>query len=167
MDEGPLTTEEIGQLRRFFEVEKIKKKKMLYSQLMDGGEFEAFVQLYTPDCHCEWGPFGTHDGHEGVRKITGFMGGRPQFNWLHMTTNLWVELTGPDTASSRCYLHDVITEPHPNISPTARYAVYEEDWVKIDGDWKIRNHRIYFLWPTREKEATDAFASKMVPTALA
>ena len=167
MDEGPLTPEEIGQLRRFFEVEKIKKKKMLYSQLMDGRDPEAFVQLYCEDAHCDWGLWGKHDGHEAIRKLSQFTIGKPQFNWFHMTANHWVELTGDDTATSRCYLHDICMEPKPNVSPTVRYGVYEEDWVKIGEDWKIKNHRIFFLWPTRDEAAADTFASKMVPTVLA
>lgn len=167
MEEGPLTPEEIGQLRRFFEVEKIKKKKMLYSQLMDGRDPEGFVNLYAEDCYCDWGPWGIHHGRDSIRAVSQYTVDKPQFNWMHMTSNLWVELTGDDTATSRCYLHDICTEPVPNVSPTWRYGVYEEDWVKIDGDWKIKNHRIFFLWPVREKEATDEFATKMVATPLA
>ena len=164
MDEPQLTSDEIAQLRRFFEIEKIRKKKMLYSQLMDARNSEGFANLYAEDAVAEWGPWGTWHGRDQILEHIRYTEDKPQFNWIHMTTNLWIELTGPNTATSRCYLHDVLTEPHPNINPSIQFGIYEEDWVKVGGDWKIKHHRIFFLWPKRE--AADAFASQMVPTAI-
>lgn len=150
-DVGGLTAEELTAVRTLIEIEKIRKKKLLYSQLMDSLRHEEFAELYTEDAIGEWGPFGTWHGREKIlERIKLQFEGKPAFNWLHMTTNLWIELTGADTAVSRCYLHDVNTEPRPNISPTAWFGLYEEDWLKVDGDWKIKHHRIHFLWPGRE-----------------
>jgi hypothetical protein len=165
MDEPSLTPDEIAQFRRFLEVEKIRKKKLLYSQLMDGRDPEGFANLYTEDAIAEWGQFGNWRGRDQILEQSRYTEGKPQFNWLHMTTNLWIELTGPDTATSRCYLHDVCMEPLPNISPTMQFGIYEEDWVKVDGDWKIRHHRIFFLWPVRQ--AKEVFARPITPTAIA
>ena len=164
MSEEAFTAEEMRQLRKLLEVEKIRKKKLLYSQLMDGNDPEGFANLYTEDAIAEWGPFGTWHGRAAILEQSYYTKGKPEFNWFHMTTNLWIELTGPDTAISRCYLHDVCNEPVPNVSPTWQFGVYEEDWVKIDGEWFIKHHRIFFLWPKRYPG--DTFATKMTPTEI-
>jgi hypothetical protein len=166
MNTDSLTAEEIAELRTLLEVEKIRKKKNQYSHRFDSLDAEGFADLYTEDAIGEWGPFGRHEGRDAIRAaVAGAMEGQPLYAWLHMTTNLWIELTGEDTAASRCYLHDVLTIPHARNAPTAWFGIYEEDWVKQDGTWKIRRHRIFFLWPTREVEGDD-FASHMVSGAI-
>ena len=145
------TAEEGRELRRLLEIEKIRKKKLLYAHLLDSVYPEAFVELYAEDATGDWGPFGTWSGREElIERIRAQFGDKPPYNYLHMTSNLWVELTGPTTATSRGYLHDVCTEPLPNVSPTAWFGLYEEDWVKIDGEWKIKHTRVNFLWPDRQ-----------------
>jgi hypothetical protein len=54
--------------------------------------------------------------------------------------------------------------PTPDPGPMVWFAVYEEDWVKDDDDWKIKHHRIFCLWPDRE--VADVFANPMVPIAI-
>ena len=46
-----------------------------------------------------------------------------------------IELTGDDTATGRSYLQDISMALRPNVHPVVEYGIYEEDWVKIDGDW--------------------------------
>jgi hypothetical protein len=160
-----LTAEEVAELRKLLEVEKIRKKKVLYSQLMDGLDVEGFANLYVEDAICEWGPFGSFQGRgQIVERLKVEFAGKPLFNYLHMTTNLWVELTSPTSAVSRCYLHDVCTEVQPRSIPTFGHALYEEDWVKVDGDWKIRHHRIHWLWP--ERSVSSDFPKGMTPSAI-
>lgn len=146
-----LSAEDLADLKTFLEVERIRRKKVLYAHLLDSVHPEAFVELYADDATGDWGPFGSWSGRNALlERIRGQFGEKPPYNWLHMTSNLWVELTGPTTATSRGYLHDVCTEPLPNVSPTAWFGLYEEDWEKIDGDWKIRHTRVNFLWPERK-----------------
>ena len=147
----PFTAEELRDLRRLLEIEKIRKKKMLYAHLLDSAHLEAFTELYTEDPTGDWGPFGTWRGRDALlERVKAIFGVKPPYNYLHMTSNLWIELTGPATATSRGYLHDVCTEPLPNVSPTAWFGLYEEDWVKVDGEWKIQHTRVNFLWPSRD-----------------
>ena len=162
---GGLTAEELAAVRTLLEIEKIRRKKLLYSHLMDSNRHEEFAELYTEDAIGEWGPFGTWHGRDKILERIKFQfEGKQPFNWLHMTTNLGIELTGPDTAVSRCYLQDVITEADKRTSPTAWFAIYEEDWLKVDGDWKIKHHRIHFLWPSRE--LSSGFPRLITPSSL-
>jgi len=168
MQPDQLSSEEIAQIRRFFETQKIRKKKeVVYSQVMDGRDPNAWANLYTEDALAEWGKYGTYRGREAIRNQLQYLLDRKQFEGFHMTTNFWIELTGEDSATSRCYLQDILFDLPANHSPVVEYGIYEEDWVKVDGDWQIKHHRIFFLWPIREDVAGDEFATRMVPTPLA
>src|SRR5579863_3103266 len=165
MSEAPFTAEEIVELRKLLDIEKIRKAKLLYSHLMDGRDYDGLAQLYAEDAVGEWGPFGTWHGRAAIheRMLTEYSGGLP-YDGLHFTTNMWVELTGPTTAISRCYLHDVLNEPNPRTNPVIYFAIYDEDWEKIAGEWKIKRSRIQFLWP--ERLPYEGFPRPMAVTAI-
>lgn len=148
--ELPFTAEEIADLRRLLEIEKIRKVKNFYSHLMDMRDIDALINICTDDCVCEYGPYGVWRGrqeiYDGWKAV--FEGGIP-YGGFHATTNQWIELTSATTAVSRCYLHDIINEPDPRTNPVTWYGVYDEDYVKVDGEWKMSFCRLEFLWPKR------------------
>jgi hypothetical protein len=150
MTEDAFTAEEIKELRSLLEIEKIRKVKNLYSHLMDSRQLEAMMELYTEDAVGEWGPAGTcHGRAEILASLKKSYEGRPPYAGLHITTNMWVELTGPTTAIARTYLHDVITGVHdPRTTPVIWFAIYDEDFKKVGKDWQISRSRIQFLWPS-------------------
>lgn len=150
MDELNLDADEIRQLRQLLDIEKIRKVKLLYSQLMDSRDIEGLAQIFAEDAICEFGPYGTWHGREEIRKNYGevFKEGSP-YSGFHATTNQWVELTGAATAVSRTYLIDVIHEPDPRTNPVIWYGLYDEDYAKIGGEWKITRCSLQFLWPKR------------------
>lgn len=165
MGDEAFTREEIGELKKFLEIERIRKKKLLYSQLMDSLDLEGFSNLYTEDAVADWGPAGCWHGRAEVfEQIKIAYAGRASFDGLHITTNLWIEMTGERTATSRCYLFGVDARPNPRVSPTASFAVYEEDWLKVDEEWKISHHRIFFLWP--ERHVPGDFPHPMLPSPI-
>ena len=154
----PLTSEEVAALRRLLETEKIRKLAQLYSHYMDGRDFAAMAGLYTEDALCEWGPYGTWRGREAIRRaLVDGHPGRIPYDGLHVTTNLWVELTGQDTAVSRNYLTDVwpdgeegpISHAGYPANPVILYAIYDNDYRKAGGEWKIARSAIQFVWPRR------------------
>ena len=51
-EEMPFTSEEIKKLRELLEVEAIRKVRVLYSQLLDGGEIDALAAIFTEDVRC-------------------------------------------------------------------------------------------------------------------
>lgn len=149
-DDGPLTGEEIKEFRKYLEIEKIKKVKLLYSQLMDSRDIEGLAEILTEDAVCEFGPYGTWNGkkeiYEGWKEV--FKDAVP-YGGFHSTTNQWVEMTSPTTAVSRTYLHDIAHEPDPRANPVIWYGLYDEDYVKVDGEWKLKRCTLQFLWPQR------------------
>ena len=50
------TSEEIKELRTLLEIEKIKKTKLLYSQLMDSRDIDGLAERFAEDAICEVGP---------------------------------------------------------------------------------------------------------------
>ena len=165
MNDDAFTADEIGELRKLLEIEKIRKKKLLYSQLMDSLDLEGFSDLYTEDAVADWGPAGTWHGRAEIfEQIKIAYEGRGSYDGFHITTNLWIEMTGEGAASSRCYLFGVDARPNPRVNPTASFAVYEEDWVRVGSDWKINRHRIFFLWP--ERHVPEDFPRLMLPTPI-
>lgn len=170
-DDASLTAEEVGELRKLLDVEKIRKVRLLYSQLMDLQDIDGLAGLLTEDAICEFGPHGTWRGRDEIRanwhrwfttaQATGK--GLP-YGGFHMTTNLWIELVGADSAIGRSYLQSVYHEPNPRVSPIGLFGMYDEDYRKVGGAWKISHCRFQIVWPSRDTR--DGFPRPMTPTAL-
>jgi hypothetical protein len=139
-DDLVLTEQEVAELRKPLEVERIRKVMQLYSHYFDGRDWDGFVSLYTEDDICEWGPHGSWAGHDQIRRaVIEGPAGRVPYDGLHTTTNFWVELTGADSALSRSYLTSIAETAAEK--PAVLYAMYENEYKKVDGDWKISSRR--------------------------
>ena len=151
-----LTPEEVADARRLLNIEKIKKTKLLYSQLMDSRDIDALAEIFADDAICEFGPYGTWSGkaeiHANYKKVFGPGGdfdSRLAYNGFHVTTNQWVELTSDTTAVSRTYLIDTLHDPNPRTNPIIWLGLYDEAYVKVGSDWKIKRSTLQYLWPDR------------------
>jgi hypothetical protein len=151
------TSEEIKELRTLLEIEKIKKTKLLYSQLMDSRDIDGLAEIFAEDAICEFGPdYGVWTGkaeiHANYKKVFGSHRDNSdalRYGGFHVTTNQWVELTGSDTAVSRTYLIDTVHEADPRTNPIIWLGLYDEDYVKVNGEWKIKRSTLQYLWPRR------------------
>ena len=157
-----LGSDEIQEFRQLIEIEKIRRKRHLYAHLFDSLQLERWVELFAEDAVGDWGSLGTWVGraalYNAVRESTV---GRAPYYAMHMTTNMWIELTGPTTAMSCCYLHDFNNDLSLRINPLKLLGVYEDDWQKIAGDWKIKRQRFQLLWPERSRD--EEFPRPMQP----
>jgi len=169
--DAPFTAEEVAELRQLLEIEKIRKLRTLYSQLMDLQEIEGLADLLTEDAVCEFGPHGTWRGRDEIRanwhnwfSNAAATGKGLPYGGFHMTTNLWIELVGPDSAISRSYLQSVYHEPNPRVSPIGLFGMYDEDYRKTGGAWKISHCRFQIFWPKRDTR--DGFPRPMPRSAI-
>ncbi|MBI1178983.1 MAG: DUF4440 domain-containing protein [Alphaproteobacteria bacterium] len=164
-EHAAFTPDEVKELRKLLDVEKIRKVKQMYSHLMDSRNIDALAEILAEDAVCEFGPYGTWHGkkeiHEGWKAV--FKDAIP-YGGFHATTNMWIEMTGPDTAISRTYLHDISNEPDPRADPVVWYGVYDEDFERINGEWKLKKCRLQFLWPKRL--ISDNFPRPMTPSSF-
>jgi hypothetical protein len=137
------------------ETEKIRKLRILYSHYLDSKDLDRLAGLFTEDVICEFGNYGTWYGrtelrarYEEVQIKRDGPHGAP-YPTLHVVTNHWVELTGEDSAEGRCYLVDLLTSD-PNSGPMRLLGIYDDEYRKVEGEWKIYRTRIDFLWPQRD-----------------
>lgn len=64
---------------------------------------------------------------------------------VHVVTNPWITLTGPDTAHGTGYLLDLHGEqPHGN--PLRSLGRFEDDYRKVDDHWRSAEVRLPFFW---------------------
>ena len=159
------TADEIKELRKLLEIEKIRKVKQMYSHLMDGRDIPALAQIVAEDCVCVFGPYGTWTGRDQIHKgwAEVFKNAIP-YGGFHATTNMWIEMVSDTYAHSRTYLHDISMEPDPRANPVVWYGIYDEDYEKVKGEWKIKKCVLQFLWPKRM--VSDDFPRKMTPTSF-
>jgi hypothetical protein len=168
-----LSDEETIALRRLLEIEKVRKVMLLYSHLMDMRDWDAMAQLYADDAVGEWGVYGTWQGRAQIHRqlVDGHLGRLP-YDGFHCTTNVWVELTSPRTAISRCYLIDVwpsdvlgpVSHAGYPENPVLMYAVYDNDYEKVGADWLIARSTIGMIWPKRI--VPEAFPRDMAALAI-
>ena len=118
---------------------------------MDSKQIDALAAIFTEDAVCEFGPeYGKWEGRETIRtNYHGVFDEQPHFHAMHHITNHYIDLTGPDTATGRSYLLDVVTTAKPEDQPIVWFGVYDEDYVKVDGNWLIKRCTLQFLWPQR------------------
>ena len=153
------TDDEISELRELLEKEKIRKLKQLYSHLMDSGQIDALADLFTADAVCEFGPeYGNWEGQDTIRaNYHGVFDPQEPFSAMHHITNHYIDLTGPETASGRSYLIDVVTTTEPDQQPIVWFGLYDEEYRKVNGQWKISRCSLQFLWP--QKMVMPSFAT--------
>lgn len=173
-DTKPFSPAEMRELRKLLEIEKIRKVAQLYSHLVDVRDFAGMAALYAEDAIAEWGPFGSLKGRDQIHAqlLASKSASRLPYDGFHITTNLWIEMTGTETAVSRSYVTDVWPSDergpvhHPGFpeNPVLLYGVYENEYRKIGDEWKISRSNIQMTWPDRK--TTDAFPAPMSPTAI-
>lgn len=101
-----------------------------YNWVIDAGDIEGYVALYTPD-----GSFNTFNGADGLRT---FMKNRQAGTRRHWNSNLLITPT-PGGASGKVYLLlvDVGQKP-PAIATAARY---EDTLVKTAAGWRFKRRQ--------------------------
>jgi hypothetical protein len=144
----PFTDDEMAEVRKLLDIEKIRKLMELYSHHIDGRNIDAAVELFAEDAVGEWGAFGSGRGRAEIRGIVSGTD-RPAYGLMHCTTNFWIELTGTDSAVGRSYL---INMDGPNHGGLKFLALYDYGFRKIDGAWKISRTRLNIIWPDQSLE---------------
>ena len=126
---------------------EIQQKIYRYGFAIDAREFDSLDALFTADAVVHY------DVPGGVRKPWSEMKGwLPQGLQLfrvtqHNMSNPLVELAG-DRANSRTYGHLIHVQQHKDGSSTrmVHHATYIDEWVRENGDWKIRRRTLSNLY---------------------
>ncbi len=141
-------------LEELVEIERIRKLRILYSHYFDSNDLDRLAELFTEDAICEFGVHGTWRGRAELRKNYEVAHAhwdklkKGSYPYMHIITNHWVEMTGPDSAEGRCYLVDTVTA-EADRNPLLLLGIYDDEYKKVNGGWKIHRTRIDFVWPER------------------
>ena len=139
---------------------------MLYSQLMDAGRIDELAELFTEDAVCGFGTFGNWEGRDTIRENFAAVDRAHVYHMRfdkperlsegtlqHHGENLLssIRMFGhTDLAVGRGYLIDMVTEKAPDEIPIVVIGVYDEEYRKVAGRWRIARCTLQVLWPNKQ-----------------
>jgi hypothetical protein len=121
------------------DIEAIKKLKARYCAICDEDHNpDKIITLFAPDGIWEGAGVGQHQGHEAIRKLFQNFKERISFS-QHMVMNPIIEVTS-ERATGVWYFLGPFTMRAGNRQLWLG-ARYEEDYVKLNGEWKFSHLR--------------------------
>ncbi|MCY4387193.1 MAG: nuclear transport factor 2 family protein [Desulfurellaceae bacterium] len=133
-----MNLEDIAQrVQTLEDVEAIKKLKARYCAGADERDEDKFVGCFTEDAVWDGGNFGHYEGKAAIREFFGTIPQVLSFA-IHYVMNPRIEVNG-DTATGYWYLLEPCTMLEGGEQAVWGVAKYEEEYVREDGEWKIRN----------------------------
>ena len=126
-----------SRIQRLEDIEAIKQLKARYCSLCDEGyDADRLAELFTDDAIWDGGSLGVAVGREKIRKFFENTPAVMPFA-VHMVMNPVIEIDG-DTATGCWYLFQAATFK-PIDSALWGSARYDEEYVRVDGDWKFKS----------------------------
>jgi hypothetical protein len=121
------------------DVEAIKKLKAHYCAICDDNHNpEKITTLFAPDGIWEGAGIGVHQGHDAIRKLFEDFQHRISFS-QHNVMNPDIRVDG-NRAQGTWYFLGPFTFRSGNRAVWLA-ARYEEDYVKLNGEWKFQHLR--------------------------
>jgi uncharacterized protein (TIGR02246 family) len=126
--------------QRLVDIEDIKRLKARYFRSLDTKDWDEFAQVFAQDAHLEV-PEGdvSEDGREAVvRSVSTVLEGVTTVHHGHMPE---IEITGDDTARGIWAMFDYVEFPVAEGGGRfglKGYGHYIEDYVREDGEWRIK-----------------------------
>ncbi len=128
------------------DIEQINTLQRAYGYYMDNLAYDEAADLFTADGHAEFG-FTVLEGQDKIRASFRNMT-KPPFEgtkklFLHMQLQGIVHVDeGGKTAKGRwqmlCLSVDYLGKPPGELTPVISHGVYENEYVKENGTWKIK-----------------------------
>jgi len=156
-----------ASLSELADIEAIKHLKHAYFRLLDSKKFTELGQLLVEDATTSYesGKYSQHGREEVVEFLEKSLGD-PGIVHEHLGHHPEIVITGDTSASGTWYLHDRV------VVPTADYelggtAIYTDDYVKVDGNWRIRHTGYVRIYEEHRQHSTGAvttFRSRFVPS---
>ena len=136
-----MNLEELAKrITRLEDLESIKQLKARYCSICDDDHNpDRITSVFSEDGEWEGRGIGHATGHAAIREL--FVGFQKSISYSqHMVMNPLIEVNG-DRATGVWYFFGPFTMREGNQAKwlTARY---HEDYVKVNGEWKIRHLRV-------------------------
>ena len=120
-------------------IEEIKRLKYRYVRCLDQKRWDEIAELFVPDAAASYGGGAwSFDGRDAIVEFLRSSMGSQQFLSAHRVGQPEIEITGPDTATATWALMDLVLQLEFGVDIRGA-AFYEDTYVKVDGEWKIKS----------------------------
>lgn len=120
------------------ELELIKRVKYAYFRCLDLKQWDEIRELFVDDATAAYGGGAyTFEGRDAIVEFFRKAMGRETFLSSHKAHHPEIDLTGPDTATGIWALEDIVIDLQWELDIHGA-AFYEDEYVKVDGEWKIK-----------------------------
>ena len=138
------------RVRAVEDTDAIRNLKARYAAYCDDNyNPDKIAELFVEDATWESGSLGRFEGREAIREF--FRGASKIFSFaLHYSLNPHIEVTG-DTARARWYLLMPCTLGDGDQA-TWRAGIDDEEYVRIDGEWKFKSKKSEGIFSTPYNE---------------
>jgi hypothetical protein len=121
------------------ELEAIKRLKYKYLRCLDLKRWSELAECFSEDATSAYsGGKYSFEGRDAIMDFLEKAMGAPSFLSSHTVHHPEIELTSDTTATGTWALHDIVIETNADIVIQGA-AFYHDEYVKIDGEWKIRS----------------------------
>lgn len=147
--------------------EAIRRLKYAYFRLLDTKQFAELGELLTEDATTAY-ESGSH-AQSGRAAIVEFLSsslGDPGIVHVHNGHHPEIEVHADGTASGTWYLEDRVIIPAADLV-IGGTALYDDRYVLVDGEWKIRHTGYRRIYEERRKHSTGevlSFTSRFQPS---
>lgn len=133
------------------DIQDIKQLKSRYCHHVDTANWDELDKLWTEDALCDYAFFGSYKGREDIMGtfFRGLVANASSFN-AHMLHNPVIEVDG-DNALAKWYV-TAHTTVQPLNQAVLMLGVYDDQYQRVDGIWKISSTKVEFKYFTPFEE---------------
>jgi len=142
--------------------EEIRELRNAYSNAFDTMDEEAVRANFIDEIVCDY-PVAFGGPIEGVEAVLALFRDTwahcsAPLDTIHFIGNHTIRMTGDDTATGHCLLLDFVTrqqEGSPiatmggHANPMLLIGRYDDEYVRVDGQWKFKRIKLMTAWPVR------------------
>jgi len=136
-------------------MEEIKRLKYKYVRCLDQKRWDDIAECFVPDAVASYG--GGAWAFEGRDAILDFLRssmGSEKFLSGHRVGQPEIDITGADTAKAIWALSDTVAQLEFGVDIRGG-AFYEDEYVKVDGEWKIKSTGYKRTYEEMEPRSSD------------
>lgn len=143
------------RIQRIEDEQAIRALILRYADLLTARDFDGYVQLFTPDGVWQNGPI-VHRGRADIKDMLVKMfpdtpAGYVNTDSYMLVSNVSVDLD-PDGRHAHARARQLSIMRAKSGTPTPVLAgMYEDDLVKVDGEWKFSHRNDITLMPSMEQ----------------
>lgn len=149
---SPYQSEKLIELLQHEEIRQLRQR---YSELLDSGQTSELDSVFTEDAVVSV-TVGEMKGLTAIKEglseayISFDTLNRQHFPFMHAISNHQIKLIDDNNATGSCYLLDFVTDRQPEQHPVLLLGRYLDQYVKVDGQWRIAWSELDVTWPVQE-----------------